>query len=111
MRCIPCWRPNSLDTICHCSHSCSSNLQYGRLTFQEIRLARQRVADGSRWHMWSSCLEEIQGVAAPADTGLPPLVRPEPDFGQEGITPDWVPGKPAGPQVQGRLILRKTWHV
>ena len=58
-----------------------------------------------------SYLEKIQGEAAPADRGLAPLVWPQPDLGQQNITDDWAPSKPAGPEVQGRLILRGLSHA
>ena len=73
------------------------------------KAAESGNTDRSRWQERGSCLEEIQGVAAPAHGGLPPLVGPQPDLGQQGIALDWVPSKPAGPQIQGCLILYEQW--
>ena len=156
MRGIPCWRPNSLDTICHCSHSWQQHpdaslqppgsllcvlsfsavanlggLSWACLIDSNPDHIRPPLLPTSNWShgdasgehnsshysnddrkrgMGLPCLEGVQSVAAPANRGLIPLVRPEADLGQHSITLDWLPSQPAGSQIQGPLILHQHRH-
>ena len=61
----------------------------------------------ARLHSLRICLVESKGVAAPADGGLVPLMRPQPDLGQQRIAPDRMSSYPACPKIQQRIVLHQ----
>ena len=76
--------------------------------FMQARLAvSTRLEASGSW----TCLAESQGEAAPAHGGLIPLVRPEPDLGQQRIAPDRAPSYPARSEVKRPIILHQQATV